>query len=89
VLTKGENGVWTGTNNTPGYREKVKLTFVSYGSKELSGGRSGRGGNPQCDADALRGAGIASVLYVSPGTAHEFLSWRRSLREFAPLLFRD
>lgn len=76
-------------NNTPGYRDLVKLTFVSYGSKELGGGRGGRGGNPQGDADALRNAGINSVFYVSPDTAHEFLSWRRSLREFAPLLFRD
>jgi enterochelin esterase-like enzyme len=73
-------------NNTPDYRDKVKLTFVSYGSKELNGGR---GGNPQSDADDLKAAGIASVFYVSPDTAHEFLSWRRSLREFAPLLFRD
>ena len=76
-------------NNTPGYRDQVKLTFVSYGSKELNGGRGGRGGNPQGDADALKAAGIASVFYVWPDTAHEFLSWRRSLREFAPLLFRD
>src|SRR5690606_32102360 len=30
-----------------------------------------------------------SVFYVSPDTAHEFLTWRRSLREFAPLLFRE
>lgn len=28
-------------------------------------------------------------FYVSPDTAHEFLSWRRSLREFAPLLFNQ
>ena len=75
-------------DNSPGYRDQVQLTFVSYGSKELGGGRGGRGGNPQADADALKGAGINSVFYVSPDTAHEFLSWRRSLREFAPLLFR-
>jgi enterochelin esterase-like enzyme len=75
--------------NTPGYRDKVRLTFVSYGSKELSGGRGVRGGNPRSDADALQAAGINSVFYVSPDTAHEFLSWRRSLYEFAPLLFRD
>jgi enterochelin esterase-like enzyme len=76
-------------NATPGYRDKVKLTFVSYGSKELNGGRGGRGGNPQSDAEALKAAGINSVFYVSPDTAHEFLSWRRSLHEMAPLLFRD
>ena len=75
-------------DNTPGFRDKVKLVFVSYGSRELNGGR-GRGGNPQTAADALKQAGINSVFYVSPNTAHEFLSWRRSLREFAPLLFRD
>jgi enterochelin esterase-like enzyme len=76
-------------NNTPGFRDKVKLVFVSYGSRELDGGRSSRGDDAQGDAAALKQAGINSVFYVSPDTAHEFLSWRRSLREFAPLLFRD
>jgi enterochelin esterase-like enzyme len=72
----------------PGFKDKVKLVFVSYGSREL-GGRGGRGGNPQGATQELKQAGINSVFYVSPDTAHEFLSWRRSLREFAPLLFRD
>jgi enterochelin esterase-like enzyme len=80
-------------NNTPGFREKVKLVFVSYGSRELGGnrggGRGGFGGDPKGSADALKQAGINSVFYISPDTAHEFLSWRRSLHEFAPLLFRD
>jgi enterochelin esterase-like enzyme len=79
-------------NNTPGFREKVKLVFVSFGSRELEnrGNRPGMfGGDPKANADALKQAGINSVFYVSPGTAHEFLSWRRSLHEFAPLLFKD
>jgi len=38
--------------------------------------------------DALEKAGIKHVYYESPGTAHEWLTWRRSLREFAPLLFK-
>ncbi len=76
-------------NNTHGFKEKVKLVFVSYGSRELDGGRSRRGGDPKANADALKQAGINSIFYVSPDTAHEFLSWRRSLREFAPLLFQD
>ena len=79
-------------NNTPGFKEKVKLVFVSYGSRELGGNRGGRrgfGGDPKANAEALKQAGINSVFYVSPDTAHEFLSWRRSLREFAPLLFKD
>ena len=38
--------------------------------------------------DALTAAGIRHIYYESPGTAHEWLTWRRSLHEFAPLLFR-
>jgi len=80
-------------NKTPGFREKVKLVFVSYGSREIGGnqrrGGGPFGGDPKENADALKNAGINSVFYVSPNTAHEFLSWRRSLRELAPLLFRN
>ena len=38
--------------------------------------------------DALKAAGYHATGYVSEGTAHEFLTWRRSLREMAPLLFK-
>jgi enterochelin esterase-like enzyme len=80
-------------NNTPGFREKVKLVFVSFGSRELenrrAGGRGPFGGDPKANAEALKQAGINSVFYISPNTAHEWQSWRRSLREFAPLLFED
>lgn len=81
-------------NKAPGFKEKVKLVFVSYGSRELDGtARVGPPGgareDPRANAEALKQAGLNSVFYVSPDTAHEFLSWRRSLREFAPLLFRD
>ena len=37
----------------------------------------------------MNNIGIKNTAYVSPDTAHEFLTWRRSLREFAPLLFQD
>ena len=77
-------------NSTPGFKDKVKLVFVSFGSRELNGnGGPPRSGNPREATEALQKMGINSVFYVSPNTAHEFLSWRRSLREFAPLLFRD
>ncbi len=36
----------------------------------------------------LEELGITSTGYVSQGTFHEWHSWRRDLREFAPLLFR-
>ena len=74
---------------TDGFKEKVKLVFVSYGSKELGGNRSGRGGDPKTNSEALKAAGINSHFYVSQDTAHEWQSWRRSLREIAPLLFRE
>ena len=74
---------------TPGFKEKVKLVFVSYGSKELGGDRPNRGGDPKANIEALKAAGINSHFYVSPNTAHEWQSWRRSLREIAPLLFKQ
>ena len=80
--------------DAPGYKDKVRLTFVSYGSRELENGRT-RGSparpstDPSANAAALKRAGLNSVFYVSPDTGHEFQTWRRSLREMAPLLFRD
>jgi len=64
-------------------KSKVKLVFMSYGSRE----RGSEGVNAA--ADVLNQAGIKSVSYVSPLTAHEWQSWRRSLHEFAMLLFKD
>jgi len=73
----------------PGFKEKIKLVFVSYGSRELENPRAGFGGNPKENQDKLKDAGINSHFYVSPQTAHEWQSWRRSLNEFAPLLFTN
>ena len=79
---------------TPGFKDKVKLVFVSFGSRELEGNRplapgGGPRPDPRANAAAIKAAGINSAFYVSPNTAHEFLTWRRSLHEMAPLLFRD
>ena len=68
-------------NNTPGFKDKVSVVFCSCGSRE----------NPtalNANHDALEKAGIKNTAFVSPNTAHEFLTWRRSLHEFAPLLFQ-
>ena len=62
---------------------KVKLVFMSYGSRENGSA------NLQEAVDVLKQSGINSVSYISSNTAHEWQSWRRSLREFAPLLFND
>ena len=71
------------------FKEKAKLVFVSYGSRELGGDRTNRGGDPKANTESLKAAGINAHFYVSQDTAHEWQSWRRSLREFAPLLFKD
>ena len=76
-------------NDAPGFKEKVKLVFVSYGSRELENSRTRFGGDPKANTDALKEAGINTHFYVSPDTAHEWQSWRRSLYKFAPLLFKD
>ena len=76
------------------FKKAVKLVFISYGSKELGtnrvgGARGGFSGDPKENVAALKQAGINAVFYESPDTAHEWLTWRRSLREFAPLLFKN
>ena len=79
-------GMFSGGTITPAEisdKSKVKLVFMSFGS--LEGGAN----NIKTAADALNEAGIWGVSYVSPGTAHEWQSWRRSLYAFAPLLFKD
>ena len=75
------------------FKQKVKVLFVSYGSREVGGnrggGRGGFGGDPKANTEALKEAGINSHYYVSPLTSHEWQSWRRSLYQFAPLLFKN
>jgi len=76
-------------NNAPGFKEKIKLVFISYGSRELENRRTGFGGDPKDNTETLKKAGINAYFYVSPNTAHEWQSWRRSLHEFAPVLFQE
>ena len=73
----------------PGFKEKIKLMFVSYGSRELENPRAGFGGNPKENTEKLKEAGLNTHFYVSPQTAHEWQSWRRSLNECAQLLFKN
>jgi enterochelin esterase-like enzyme len=72
-------------------KQKVKVVFMSYGSKEGNNGRGGPSGPERAKtaAEELEKAGIKAVSYISPETAHEWLSWRRSLYQFAPLLFQE
>jgi enterochelin esterase family protein len=38
--------------------------------------------------NSLADAKIEHVFYESPGTAHEWQTWRRDLKDFAPRLFQ-
>jgi enterochelin esterase-like enzyme len=64
------------------FKQKVKVLFVSYGSRENTA-------TAKANHDAVAQKGIPNTFYVSPDTAHEWQTWRRSLHEFAPLLFQE
>ena len=93
-------GIFSGGNIKPeditdldAFKKQVKVVFMSYGSRESTaprGGGTAPGGSEgaKIAADALNKAGIKAVQYTSPDSAHDFTSWKRSLYQFAPLLFR-
>jgi enterochelin esterase family protein len=62
------------------FNKKVKVLFLGIGSEE--------GPGTKAFSDQLTQAGIHNVYFESPGTAHEWLTWRRCFKEFAPRLFR-
>jgi enterochelin esterase-like enzyme len=64
------------------FNKKVRLVWLGIGTTE---GRLYDGIKNY--HEALEKAGIKHIYYESPGTAHEWLTWRRCLHEFAPLLF--
>jgi len=81
-------------NKIPKFKENIKLVFVSFGSREIDNMKKRPapavfGEDPAENIENLKKAGINAHFYVSPETAHEWQSWRRSLREFAILLFKD
>lgn len=65
------------------FKKAGKLVFMSFGSREAAGAAQ-----IGAVAEEWNAIGIKGVSYVSPETAHEWHSWRRSLYEFAPLLFK-
>ncbi|MBN2610123.1 MAG: esterase [Bacteroidales bacterium] len=62
------------------FNGQVKLLFLSAGTEENMG--------TGALVELLRNHGINCEYYISQGTAHEWLTWRRSLNELAPLLFK-
>jgi enterochelin esterase-like enzyme len=65
------------------FNKKVKLLWLGIGTTEPQRMHE----SVKNYHEALEKAGIKHVYYESPGTSHEWLTWRRCLNEFAPLLF--
>ena len=57
-----------------------KVLFMSCGGKENMGVDKA--------AEDLKAIGINAYSYISPETAHEWQTWRRSLYQFAQLIFK-
>jgi enterochelin esterase-like enzyme len=75
------DGVWA---DAEAFNKKVKLVYISIGTAEPERMYQGVH-NLHLE---LEKAGIQHVYYESPGTSHEWLTWRRSLKQFAGLLFK-
>jgi len=92
-------GVFSGGNIMPenikdkdAFKKQVKVVFMSFGSKEGStakGGGTVPGGPDgiKIAAEALSKDNINAIYYVSPDSAHDFTSWKRSLYYFTQMLF--
>ncbi len=62
------------------FNNQVHYLFLGIGSEENFGAQKMH--------EDLQKMGINSHLYVSPGTHHEWLTWRRCLKEFVPNIFK-
>lgn len=72
------NGIFTDANN---FNNKVHTLFIGMGSEENFGSDK--------ISEALNSSGIKHTYYESSGTHHEWLTWRRCLNEFLPLIFKQ
>ncbi len=66
------------------FAEKVRVLYLGIGTEEPEGMRQGLHSVHQ----ALSEAGIDHVFYESPGTDHEWQTWRRNLNDFAARIFQ-
>ena len=75
------NGVFA---DPAAFAKKVHLLWIGVGTVEPERMRAGI----QRLHVSLNEANIQHVFYESPGTDHEWQTWRRDLKEFAPRLFQ-
>jgi enterochelin esterase-like enzyme len=66
------------------FAKKVHLLWIGVGTAEPD---MIRGGLMRLHT-SLVAAHVQHVFYQSPGTSHEWQTWRRDLKDFAPRLFR-
>ncbi len=71
------NGVFA---DADAFNGKVHALFLGMGSEENMGSKG--------LSEKLTAIGIRNTYYESPGTHHEWLTWRRCLNEFLPLIFK-
>ena len=81
-ITKAFDGVWA---DADAFNKKVKVMYLSIGTVEPERMYNSVNGFHL----ALEKAGIKHIYYESPGTSHEWQTWRRSLNQFAGLIFKD
>lgn len=74
------NGVFA---DPAAFAKKVHLLWMGVGTNEPERMRAGL----QRLHTSLNEANIQHIFYESPGTDHEWLTWRRDLKDFAPRLF--
>ena len=72
--------------DVPDFKATNKVLFMSAGGKE-KGMAEGEGSVINA-TEGLKKIGINAHSYISPETAHEWQTWRRSLYQFAQLLFK-
>lgn len=80
-FSKMYNNVWS---DVDAFNKKVKLIYLSIGTAEPTNMYQ----TVNNFHKEFEKAGIKHVYYESPGTSHEWLTWRRSLNQFAELLFK-
>ena len=68
------------------FKKTNKVLFMSCGGKE-TGMAEGENSVVKVATD-LKAIGINAHSYISPETAHEWQTWRRSLYQFAQLIFK-